>query len=70
MLQFSLADGLLLFGMPLAAAIIVALVFFVVARTRVEPELTPSVTLHMNEDGTLSESVEDVAADRQHALAA
>jgi hypothetical protein len=70
MLQFSLADGLLLLGMPLAAAIVVALMFVVVARTRVEPELTPSATMLMNEDGTLSEAGEDVTADRQHALAA
>lgn len=69
-MQFSLADSLVLLGMPIVAAIIVALVFVLIARLRVEPVLTAAATLHMNEDGTLSESVQDVAAERQHALAA
>lgn len=70
MLDFTLADGLLLLGMPVVAAILVGLVFVLVARTRVEPELTPAATLHMNEDGTLSEGVAAVAAEQEHALAA
>lgn len=67
MLDFTVADGLLLLGMPVVSAILVALVFVLVARTRVDTPLSPSLTLHMNDDGSLSEAVD---AECEHALAA
>ncbi len=69
MLEFSVADGLLLWGMPLVAALLVALVFVLIVRTGVGigSELSPAATLHMNEDGSLSEVVEQ---EYVHALAA
>ena len=67
MVEFSVADGLVLLGMPIVAAILVALVFVLIARLRVDPPLSPSATLRMNDDGSLSEAVE---WEREHALAA
>ena len=67
MLQLSMVDRLLLFGMPIAAAIVVALVFVLIARTQVNPPPSSAARLRMNDDGTLSEAVEQ---DRGHALAA
>jgi hypothetical protein len=67
MLEFSLADGLLLLGMPIAAAIVVALIFMLIARTRVDSYLSPSARLRMNDDGSLSEVVEHAY---EHQLAA
>ena len=67
MLQLSMVDRLLLFGMPIAAAIVVALVFVLIARTPVDPPPSSAARLRMNDDGTLSEAVEQ---DRGHALAA
>lgn len=67
MLQFSMVDRLLLFGMPIVAAIVVALVFVLIARTRVDPPPSSAARLRMNDDGTLSEVAEQ---DRGHALAA
>ena len=67
MLQFSMVDRLLLFGMPIVAAIVVALVFVLIARTRFDPPPSSAARLRMNDDGTLSEAVEQ---DRGHALAA
>jgi len=67
MLQLSMVDRLLLFGMPIVAAIVVALVFVLIARTRFDPPPSSAARLRMNDDGTLSEAVEQ---DRGHALAA
>jgi hypothetical protein len=69
MLEFSLADGLLLLGMPIAAAIVVALIFVLIARTRVDSYLSPTARLRMNDDGSLREVVEH-AYEHEHELAA
>ena len=67
MLQLSMVDRLLLFGMPVVAAVVVALVFVLVARTRLDPPPSSAARLRMNDDGTLTEVAE---LDRGHALAA
>ena len=54
-MEFSLADGLLLLGMPIAAAIVVALIFVLIARTRVDSYLSPSARLrHISHNGATS----------------
>ena len=67
MVQFSMVDGLVLLGMPVVAAIVVPFVFALIARLRVDPPLSSAARLRMNDDGTLSEAVDQ---DHGHALAA
>ena len=70
-MKFSLADGLVLLGMPIAAAIVVALIFLIIARTRIESHLSPLTALRMNDDGSLSDVVERAYEyEYEHELAA
>ena len=66
MVQFSMVDELVVPGMPIVAAIVVPLVFALIARTRVGPPPSSAARLRMNDDGTLSEAVDQ---DHGQALA-
>ena len=58
MVQFSMVDGLVLLGMPVVAAIVVPFVFALIERIRVDPPPSSAARLRMNDDGTLSEAVD------------
>ncbi|MDJ0334367.1 hypothetical protein QMG83_03940 [Salinibacterium sp. G-O1] len=65
MYEFLTGGTFLLLGVPIVAAIIVGLVFTLFARKVSALPLAPAAALRMNDDGSLSEVVE-----QQHALAA
>ena len=66
-MELSIADALVLLGTPIVATILVALVFVLIVRTRVDTPLSRAATLIMNEDGSLTEAFEPEVV---HALAA
>ena len=58
---------MVLLGTPIVAAIVVAWVFVLMARTRVDPPLSSAARLSLNDNGTPNEVVDQ---DYEHVLAA